>query len=65
MKESLEITTPDEEALRNVGDVEAAVEMSFMEAEEHAMAEAEEWKLKWAHEVIEKFHQERSNKNDQ
>ncbi len=46
-------------------DVEAAVEMSFMEAREQAEAEAEERELKELKELITKFHQERSNKNDQ
>ena len=44
---------------------EAAIEFSFMEAQEQAEAEAEKRKLEWAREIIEKSHQERSNKNDQ
>ena len=69
MTKKVEITNLNEEAWRNawrnVGDVEAAIEFSFMEASEQAEAEAEERKLKWAREIIEKSHQERSNKNDQ
>ena len=69
MTKKVEITTLNTEAWskawRNIGDVEAAVEFSFMEAEAEAEAEAEERKLKWAREIIEKSHQERSNKNDQ
>ena len=69
MTDKVEITNRNEEAWReawrNVGDVEAAIEFSFMEAQEQAEAEAEERKLKWAREIIEKSHQERSNKNDQ
>ena len=64
MTDKDEINTLNE-AWRNVGDVEAAVELSFMEANELAEVEAEERKLKWAREIIEKSHQERSNKYDQ
>ena len=44
---------------------EDAIDQSFMEANEQAEAEAEERKLKELRELIEKSHQERSNKNDQ
>ena len=44
---------------------EDAVEMSFREAGELAEAVAEYRKLKQIKELIEKSHQERSNKNDQ
>ena len=44
---------------------EDAVEMSFREAGELAEAVAEYRKLKQIRELIEKSHQERSNKNDQ
>ena len=46
-------------------DREAAIELSFMEAREQAEAEAEKRELNWCREIIKKFHQERSNKNDQ
>lgn len=67
MKESLEITTQNGETWEHTGewDMEAAVEFSFMEAEAEAEAEAEERKLNRCREIIKKFHQERSNKNDQ
>lgn len=69
MTEKVEITTLNKEAWskawRNIGDVEAAIEFSFMEAQEQAEAEAEKRKLEWAREIIKKSHQERSNKNDQ
>ena len=44
---------------------EDAVEMSFREAGELAEAVAEYRKLQLVREIIEKSHQERSNKNDQ
>ena len=44
---------------------EAAIEFSFMEAQERAEAEAEKRELDELKKIIEKFHQERSNKNDQ
>ena len=69
MTDKDEINTLNEEAWReawrNIGDVEAAVEMSFMEANELAEVEAEERELKELRELIEKSHQERSNENDQ
>ena len=67
MKESLEITTLNGETWEHDGewDMEAAVEFSFMEANEWAEAEAEKRKLEWIREIIENSHQERSNKNDQ
>ena len=46
-------------------DREAAVELSFMEAREQAEVEAEKRELEELKKIIEKFHQERSNKNDQ
>ena len=46
-------------------DREAAIELSFMEAREQAEAEAEKRELEELKKIIEKFHQERSNKNDQ
>ena len=45
--------------------MEDAVEMSFREAGELAEAVAEYQKLEQVREIIEKSHQERSNKNDQ
>ena len=42
-----------------------AVEWSFIEGRWQAEAEAEEQELKELRELIEKFHQERSNENDQ
>ena len=45
--------------------MEDAIEMSFREAGELAGAVAEYRKLKQIRELIEKSHQERSNKNDQ
>ena len=67
MKESLEITTLNGETWEHDGewDREAAIELSFMEAEAEAEAEAEERKLEELKELIKKFHQERSNENDQ
>ena len=58
-----EFNTLNEEA--GEWSMEDAIEFSFMEAREQAEAEAEKQKLEWARNVIEKFHQERSNKNDQ
>ena len=69
MTDKVEITNLNteawREAWRNVGDVEAAIEFSFMEAEAEAEAEAEERELNRCREIIKKFHQERSNENDQ
>ena len=67
MKESLEITTLNGETWEHAGEwsMEDAIEFSFMEAEAKAEAEAEERKLEELKELIEKFHQERSNENDQ
>ena len=60
------MTDKDEfNTLNEEWDREAAIELSFMEAQERAEAEAEKRKLEWAREIIKKSHQERSNKNDQ
>ena len=63
MTDKDEFNTLNEEA--GEWSMEDAIEFSFMEAREQAEAEAEKQKLKWAREIIEKSHQERSNKNDQ
>ena len=67
MKERIEFNALNGETWEH-GDewsMEDAIEFSFMEAQEHAEAEAEKRKLNWCREIIKKSHQERSNKNDQ
>ena len=60
------MTDKDEfNTLNEEWDREAAIEFSFMEAEAEAEAEAEKRELEELKKIIEKFHQERSNKNDQ
>ena len=60
------MTDKDEfNTLNEEWDREAAVEFSFMEAQELAEAEAEKRELEELKKIIEKFHQERSNENDQ
>ena len=60
------MTDKDEfNTLNEEWDREAAIELSFMEAREQAESEAEKRELEELKKIIEKFHQERSNKNDQ
>lgn len=66
MKESLEITTPSGDTYEFDGEWsrEDAINLSFLEGQAEAEAEAEERITKWCEDVITKF-QERSNENDQ
>ena len=63
MTDKDEFNTPNEEA--GEWSMEDAIEMSFMEAREQAEVEAEKRELEELKKIIEKFHHERSNKNDQ
>ena len=63
MTDKDEFNTLNEEA--GEWSMEDAIEMSFMEAREQAEVEAEKRELEELKKIIEKFHQERSNKNDQ
>ena len=63
MTDKDEFNTLNEEA--GEWSMEDAIELSFMEAREQAEAEAEKRELEELKELIKKFHQERSNKNDQ
>ena len=67
MKEKIEFNDLSGETWEHSGEwsMDDAIEWSFMEGSWQAEAEAENQKLEELKELIKKFHQERSNKNDQ
>ncbi len=67
MKEKIEFNDLSGETWEHSGEWsrDDAIEWSFMEGSWQAEAEAENQKLEELKELIKKFHQERSNKNDQ
>ena len=66
MKERIESNDLNGETWEHSGEwsMDDAIEWSFIEDCWQAEAEAEKQKLEQVRELIEKFHQERSNEND-